>query len=176
VNEQEARKVFSHAIAMCKVFGGDIRQMCAQRGVPDDLISKLLAEQNLWDKGLGRFDWDGSVIPAQRRSGGTESDTNPGDDQRITDRRQEERTSVSIPATFTLENNFYTCVVLNKSTSGLLLRFVQQPGQLSKDGMGKNGTVVFGIGEESKRSPRGKIIRVLLRDNGYEAAVSVIPS
>ena len=161
MNEQEARKVFSHAIAMGKVFGGDIRQMCAQRGVPDDLISKLLAEQNLWDKGLGKFDWDGSVISAQGR---------------ITDRRQEERTSVSIPATFTLENNFYTCVVLNKSTSGLLLRFIQQPGQLSKDGMGKNGTVVFEIGEESKRSLRGRIIRVLLRDNGYEAAVSVIPS
>ena len=46
MNEQEGRRVVSHVIAMCKVFGGDIRQMCAQRGVPDDLISKLLAEQN----------------------------------------------------------------------------------------------------------------------------------
>ncbi|HVP20173.1 MAG TPA: hypothetical protein VMU36_14395 [Spirochaetia bacterium] len=61
MSEQEARKVFSHAIAMCKVFGGNIRAMCAQRGVPDEMISKLLSEQEAWDRGLAKFDWDGSI-------------------------------------------------------------------------------------------------------------------
>lgn len=169
MNEQEARKVFSHAIAMCKVFGGDIRQMCAQRGVPDYLITKLVAEQNFWDKGLGKFDWDGSakLVPAQRSSAGISD--------REIERRQEERVSVSIPATFTLENKLYACMVLNMSTGGLLLKFVQQPDLLlSKDDTGKNGTVVLGIGEKSQKSLQGKIVRVLLNDNAREAALSVI--
>ena len=61
MSEQEARKVFSHAIAMCKVFGGDVRAMCVERGVPNEMISKLLSEQETWDRGLARFDWDGSL-------------------------------------------------------------------------------------------------------------------
>jgi hypothetical protein len=61
MSEQEARKVFSHAIALCKVFGGNLRQMCAERGVPEEMISKLLAEQETWDRGLAKFDWDGSI-------------------------------------------------------------------------------------------------------------------
>ncbi len=61
MSEQEARKVFSHAVALVKVFGGNIRQMCAERGVPADLVERLLAEQDRWDRGLAKFDWDGSV-------------------------------------------------------------------------------------------------------------------
>ena len=61
MSEQEARKVFSHAIAMCKVFGGDVRAMCAERGVPNEIIDKLLAEQETWDRGLAKFDWDGTL-------------------------------------------------------------------------------------------------------------------
>ena len=61
MSEQEARKIFSHAVAMHKVFGGNIRTMCADRGVPEELIGKFLAEQDFWDRGLSRFDWDGSV-------------------------------------------------------------------------------------------------------------------
>jgi len=157
MNEPEARKVFSHALAMCKVFGGDIRQMCAQRGVPDELITKLLSEQAFWDKGLGKFDWDGSV-----KRGSTE-------------RRRETRASVSIPATFTLENKLYSCIVLNMSAGGLLLKFSQQPDLLlSQDDTGKNGTVVLGTEEKSKKSLRGKIVRVLLDDSAREAALSVI--
>jgi len=61
VSEQEARKVFSHTIALAKVFGGNIRKMCAERGVPEHLVSKLLDEQDAWDRGLQKFDWDGSI-------------------------------------------------------------------------------------------------------------------
>jgi len=60
MSEQEARNVFSHVYALCKVFGGDIQQRCAQRGVPDDMIGKFIAEQALWDAGLLRFGEDGS--------------------------------------------------------------------------------------------------------------------
>ena len=92
-----------------------------------------------------------------------------------TERRQEERASVNIPATFTLENKPYACVVLNMSTGGLLLKFGQQPDLLlSKDDTGKNGTVVLGIGEKSKKSLHGKIVRVLLNDNARMAALSVV--
>jgi len=59
--EQEARKVFSHVFAMYKVFGGDIQRVCAQRGVPDVLVRRFVAEQAAWDKGLDKFDWDGSA-------------------------------------------------------------------------------------------------------------------
>ncbi len=67
MSEQEARKVFSHAISLCKVFGGDVRRMCAERGVPDELISKFLEEQAAWDRGLAKFDWDGSVREPDER-------------------------------------------------------------------------------------------------------------
>ena len=40
---------------------GTSAQMCADRGVPEELIGKFLAEQDFWDRGLSRFDWDGSV-------------------------------------------------------------------------------------------------------------------
>jgi hypothetical protein len=50
MKEQEARAVFSVAVAISKVVGGDVRQMCAKRGVSNDLISKFLVEQNLWDR------------------------------------------------------------------------------------------------------------------------------
>ncbi len=46
---------------MYKVFGGDIQRVCAQRGVPDVLVRRFVAEQAAWDKGLDKFDWDGSA-------------------------------------------------------------------------------------------------------------------
>ncbi len=61
MSEQEARKVFSQTISLAKVFGGDVRRMCVERGVPDHLLNKLLDEQERWDKGLQKFDWDGSI-------------------------------------------------------------------------------------------------------------------
>jgi hypothetical protein len=159
MNEQEARKVFSHAIAMHKVFGGDIRQMCAQRGVPDELVSKLLAEQAFWDQGLGKFDWDGSVKPGHSHA----------------ERRREARADVSIPATFSLENRLYACVVQNISTGGLLLKFAQQPELLlSKDDTGKSGTVVLDADGQSRKTLQGKIVRVLVIDTAPGAALSVI--
>ena len=153
MNEQEARKVVSHVLSMVKVFGGDVREMCAQRGVPDELLSTLLEEQAFWDKGLGRFDWDGSIKRAS------------------SERRRETRASVRIPATFALENKLYRCTVLNMSAGGLLLKFSQQPDLLlSKDDTGKKGTVVLGT---EKKSLHGKIVRVLLHDSAPEAALSV---
>jgi hypothetical protein len=61
VTEQEARKVFSHVVSLYKVFGGDLVKMCAERGVPASMVRKLAAEQKLWDWGLAKFDWDGSI-------------------------------------------------------------------------------------------------------------------
>jgi hypothetical protein len=61
VSEQEARKVFSHVVSLYKVFGGDLVQMCTERGLPHDMIKKLIAEQKAWDWGLSKFDWDGSI-------------------------------------------------------------------------------------------------------------------
>ena len=60
MSEEEARNIFSHVVAVSKVLGGDIRQMCVGRGVPDKLINKLLAEMDFWDRGLRKFNWDGS--------------------------------------------------------------------------------------------------------------------
>ena len=61
MSEQEAKKVFSHAVALSKVFGGDVRKLCTERGVPSELIDKFIKEQNVWDAGLKKFDWDGSI-------------------------------------------------------------------------------------------------------------------
>jgi hypothetical protein len=61
VNEQEARKVFSHVVSLYKVFGGDLVKMCAERGLPEPVIKRLIAEQKVWDWGLSKFDWDGSI-------------------------------------------------------------------------------------------------------------------
>ncbi|HUI72073.1 MAG TPA: hypothetical protein VL354_16255 [Spirochaetia bacterium] len=61
MSEQEARKVFSHVFALAKVFGGNVRKMCADRGVPEPFVRKLLDEQDKWDRGLQKFDWDGSI-------------------------------------------------------------------------------------------------------------------
>ena len=61
ISEQEARKVFSHVVSLYKVFGGDLRQMCAEKGLPEAMMRKLIAEQKAWDWGLAKFDWDGSV-------------------------------------------------------------------------------------------------------------------
>jgi len=33
MSEQEAGKVFSHVVSLFKVFGGNLRQMCTERGV-----------------------------------------------------------------------------------------------------------------------------------------------
>ena len=60
VSEQEARKVFSHVVSLYKVFGGDLMQTCKERGVPEALVRKLIAEQTAWAWGLSKFDWDGS--------------------------------------------------------------------------------------------------------------------
>ncbi len=60
VTEQEARKVFSHVVSLYKVFGGDLLQMCAEKGLPEEMVKKLIAEQKAWDWGLAKFDWDGS--------------------------------------------------------------------------------------------------------------------
>ncbi len=56
MKEQEARVTFSVAVAISKVVGGDIRQMCIKRGVSNELISKFLAEQNLWDRSPSAFE------------------------------------------------------------------------------------------------------------------------
>ncbi len=61
VTEQEARKVFSHVVSLYKVFGGDLMKMCADRGLPEIVVKKLIAEQKVWDRGLSKFDWDGSI-------------------------------------------------------------------------------------------------------------------
>jgi len=36
-------------------------QMCADKGVPEEMVKKLIAEQKVWDWGLSKFDWDGSI-------------------------------------------------------------------------------------------------------------------
>lgn len=36
-------------------------QMCADKGVPEEMVGKLIAEQKVWDWGLSKFDWDGSI-------------------------------------------------------------------------------------------------------------------
>ncbi len=34
--------------------------MCAEKGLPEEMVKKLIAEQKAWDWGLAKFDWDGS--------------------------------------------------------------------------------------------------------------------
>jgi hypothetical protein len=102
------------------------------------------------------------------------SDTNAGDEKKATERRREERSSVSIPAMLTVENRVYPCIVLNMSKGGLLLKFDSRSDlSISNDDTGKTGTVAFGI-EKSQKSFRSKIVRVLLSDNIRVAALSII--
>jgi len=61
MSEEEARRVFSHVVSLYKVFGGDLYQMCTEKGVPEDMVKKLIAEQKTWDWGLSKFNWDGSI-------------------------------------------------------------------------------------------------------------------
>jgi hypothetical protein len=60
MNESEAREIFSTVAAIAGVLGGDIRQMCLARGVPEDLVRRFIKEKDRWDRGLRKFRWDGS--------------------------------------------------------------------------------------------------------------------
>ena len=61
MTEKEARMIYAHEVSICNVFGGNVRQNCLDRGVPEDLVDLFIAETEAWDKGLRRFNWDGSL-------------------------------------------------------------------------------------------------------------------
>jgi len=42
-SEEDARRVFDHKVAICKVLGGDVRRKCLDAGLSERLIEKFLA-------------------------------------------------------------------------------------------------------------------------------------
>jgi hypothetical protein len=61
MSEQEARIVYEHAVSLCRVFGGNIRQNCLDRGMPEDVVDRLIKETEAWENSLRKFNWDGSL-------------------------------------------------------------------------------------------------------------------
>ncbi len=61
MSEQEARLIYAHEVSLCNVFGGNVRQNCLDRGVPQDMVDLFLAESEAWDRSLSKFNWDGTL-------------------------------------------------------------------------------------------------------------------
>jgi hypothetical protein len=61
MSEQEARLIYAHEVSLCNVFGGNVRQNCLDRGVPQEMVERFLAETEAWDRSLSKFNWDGSL-------------------------------------------------------------------------------------------------------------------
>jgi hypothetical protein len=56
MDETEAKRIYSSQRAICKALGGDLRRRCREQGVPDELINKFIADDELLDRFLSRFD------------------------------------------------------------------------------------------------------------------------
>jgi hypothetical protein len=61
MTDQEAQMIYAHEVSLCNVFGGNVRQNCIDRGVPEEVVDRLIAESEAWDRSLKKFNWDGSV-------------------------------------------------------------------------------------------------------------------
>ena len=61
MSEQEARLIYAHEVSLCNVFGGNVRQNCLDRGVPEEIVEMLIAETEAWDRSLSKFNWDGTL-------------------------------------------------------------------------------------------------------------------
>jgi hypothetical protein len=67
MTEQEAKKIYSHQLAMSKVFGFDLKKACLEKGVPIKMLEKFIREDEAFDKGLSHFDWDGTLKKKKER-------------------------------------------------------------------------------------------------------------
>jgi len=62
LSEEDAKRVFDHKVAICKVLGGDVRQKCLDAGVPAQLIEKFLAADQALTAFFDLHDQSGNVL------------------------------------------------------------------------------------------------------------------
>jgi hypothetical protein len=62
VSEDEAKRIFDHKLAICKVLGGDVKAQCAAAGVPNALIDKFLAADRQLTRFINRHDDSGTPM------------------------------------------------------------------------------------------------------------------
>jgi hypothetical protein len=61
MSDREARKIFDSNLALWKVFGGDLRNRCLSRGIPEDVFNSLLSEYERMSDFIDRHDAKGNI-------------------------------------------------------------------------------------------------------------------
>ena len=61
MTKEEARNIYGIASAVC-IKEEDVRRLCKDKGVPDELIDELIKEDDAWKKFIDKHDMDGNVI------------------------------------------------------------------------------------------------------------------
>jgi hypothetical protein len=59
MTRDEARKLYTDISSLVYVFGGDLRQKCQQRGLPDELIDEFIENDKRFNKFLKAHDSSG---------------------------------------------------------------------------------------------------------------------
>jgi hypothetical protein len=62
MNEVDARRIFDNKIALCKVFGGDLRKLCLEKGMQEQVFDKLFMEHQHMSAFIDKHDLEGNVI------------------------------------------------------------------------------------------------------------------
>ncbi len=69
LSEEDARRIFDHKVAICKVLGGDVRQKCLDAGVPARMLEKFLADDQELTAFFSLHDQEGNRL---KSTGGRE--------------------------------------------------------------------------------------------------------
>jgi hypothetical protein len=63
MNEFDAKGIFDNQIALSKVLGGNLKQTCLEKGVPELLFNKLFKEYQRMSAFIDKHDSDGNIKP-----------------------------------------------------------------------------------------------------------------
>ncbi len=61
MNEIEAKRVFDCRVALCRVFGGDLKQRCLETGMSEQVFDSLLGEYQRITAFIDKHDSEGNV-------------------------------------------------------------------------------------------------------------------
>ena len=60
MNEVEAKRIFDNKVALCNVFGGDLKKCCLESGISEQLFDRLLVEYQNISAFIDRHDSEGN--------------------------------------------------------------------------------------------------------------------
>ncbi len=61
MDERSGKRIYDTQVVLCKVFGGDVRRRCLEKGVPEEMIEKFLHAAAHLDRFFDRHDWNGDT-------------------------------------------------------------------------------------------------------------------